>query len=178
MKYLISLLLIFSSFTLQAKAQTPVTNEQAQKYYESCATNRDERMDIKTQDVFCQCSSMGYKKHMTQEDLQYLAVGEGQEARDVMNKMVLKLYAPCMEFPVRDMVYKKCTKDAYQAGQYICSCMADKMASYISERAQAELSNILKENPNVYDPLEAITSSETYARQEKRIVLQCIQGKQ
>ena len=156
---------------------TPVTEQQSQIYYNTCNKNRDERMSKDTQDTFCQCSAFGYKNNITQEDLHNMAQGTPEEKRSVMNKMLLKLYAPCMEFPVRDMVFHRCTKDAYQAGKQICSCMAGRMASYISKRAENELEDILKSNPNVYDPLEAITSSKSYEAEEKRVVLECIQGK-
>ncbi len=175
MKYFILSTFILSLTLSGAFAQTPVTNAQAQKYYEICAKKRDERMSPKTQDRFCQCASIGYKTHITQEDLQDLGK-QDQNARRVMNKILVKLYAPCMEYPVRDMVLQKCSKDAFQAGKQICGCMASKMASYISERAQSDIESILKKDPNIHDPLEAITSSPSYEQQEKNIVLQCIKG--
>lgn len=171
---LLFMLPLFSSVTL---AQTPVSNEQAQKYYESCATNRDERMSVATQDAFCQCSARGFKKHITIEDLTTLSTETGQAARDITNKMLINLYAPCMEHPVRDLVMNKCKQDAFQAGHKICECMASKMANYMSTRAGSELDAILKKTPDVYDPLGAITSSKSYEAQEKRTILQCIQGK-
>ncbi|MGB1077268.1 MAG: hypothetical protein ACPG05_03095 [Bdellovibrionales bacterium] len=167
-------LILFPSIAL---AQTPVTDRQAKIFYETCSKDSDPRITPQTQKTFCQCASFGYKKHMMVEDLQALAKGEGMEARQVMNKMIIKMYAPCMEFPVRDMVFQKCTKDAAQAGKKICGCMADKMSSYISQRAESELAGIIAQNPNVYDPLEAITSSKSYEDEEKRIVLDCIQGR-
>ena len=176
MRYFLALVLL--AFIAQpVAAQTPVTDAQTQKFYETCSQNRDARMSVDTQNTFCKCSSIGYKNNITQEDLQDLAKGIGQDARNAMNKLVLELYAPCMEFPIRDMVFNKCTKDAFQAGKQLCSCMATKMARYVSERGKGELATILNANPNVYDPLDAITSSAAYATQEKRIVLQCIQGK-
>jgi len=176
MKSIFILLLFISLAPVTSWAQTPVSKAQAQKFYEACATNRDERMSTKTQDAFCQCSARGYYKHITQEDLTDLRTDD-QRQRNAMNKLALELYAPCMEHPIRDMVYNKCTKDAYQAGQKICRCMATKMANYTATRAQAELATILKNNPNVSDPLHAITHSKAYEAQEKRIVMQCIQGK-
>lgn len=175
MAYFITILSIFFLSTSSVSAKTPVTKDQAQRFYEACAINRDDRMSIKTQDSFCQCAARGYYKKMTQEDLADLATDD-QRQRNATNKLVLELYAPCMEHPVRDMVMNKCTKDAFQAGHQICGCMASKMSSYVSKRAQSELATILKNSPNVVDPLDAITSSKSYEAQEKRIVLQCIQG--
>ncbi len=157
------------------KKQTPVTNQQVAQFVQSCSSNRDERMSAKTQNIFCECTSFGYKDHITQEDLQRLANGTEEEKRAMINKMVIYMYSPCMEFPVRDLVFNKCTKDAYQAGKKICACMADEMSQYMAKRAQAELKGILEKNPHIYDPIEAITSSKSYEAKEKRIVLECIQ---
>ncbi len=157
--------------------ETPVTKEQAQIFYEACQQNRDERMTKETQDIFCQCSSMGYKEHMTQEDLEQLAHGKGDAPRYVLNKILIEIYPPCMEFPIRDLVFQKCIQNEFQVGEKICSCMASKMASYMSERAQGELQEILKNDPTAYDPLDSITTSESYRQKEKRVVLECIQAR-
>ena len=90
-KLTLSLLLILPLFSTVTMAQTPVSNEQAQKYYESCATNRDERMSVATQDAFCQCSARGFKEHITIEDLTTLSTETGQAARDITNKKLINL---------------------------------------------------------------------------------------
>ena len=112
---------------------------------------------------------------MSVEELRASA-NQDQSGRDATNKIIINVYAPCMEFPVRDLVFQKCQKDAFQAGQKICSCLANNMASYVRQRAAADLPAILAQNPNAFDPMNAIVTSPSYEQKEKRIALGCIQG--
>ncbi len=168
-------LLILSLGYSAALAQTAITQQAATEYYNSCLTKTDERITSQTQDIFCRCTATYMMKNMSVEEVQSMA-GQDQRARSSINKMLTTVYAPCMEFPVRDWVYQKCTNDVYQAGQKICSCMSNNMATYVRERAAADLPAILAANPSVTDPMEAIVSSPTYEQTEKRIVLGCVQG--
>ena len=171
---LLGLIVLISSYS-PAIAQTAITQKAATDYYNSCLTKTDERITSQTQDIFCRCTATYMMKNMSVEEVQYMA-GQNQNARNSINKMLTTVYAPCMEFPVRDWVFQKCTNDAYQAGQKICSCMSNNMATYVRERAAADLPAILAANPNVTDPMAAIVSSPTYEQAEKRIVLGCVQG--
>lgn len=174
---ILSLLLtsaFFSSAQKQAYAQTPFTPQMAQQYYQTCLQQKDERLTAETQDIFCKCTASQTTK-MSVEEFQAMA-RQDQSGRDATNKMILNVYAPCMEFPVRNLVFGKCQQNAYQAGAQICGCLANNMATYVRERAVKDLPQILAQNPNVYDPMEAIVSSPSYENMEKRIALGCIQG--
>ncbi len=168
-------LVILTMGTSPANAQTAISQKAATDYYQSCLTKTDERITPQTQDIFCKCTATYMQKSMSVQDVQAMAL-QNQTGRNALNKMLTNVYAPCMEFPIRDMVFQKCTKDAYQAGQKICSCLSTNMANYVKERAGAELPAILAANPNLTDPMEAIVSSPSYEQAEKRIVLGCIQG--
>ena len=158
-----------------AAAQTRITPQMAQAYAQNCTQQENPYITSSTKDIFCQCTASYMQKTMTVEDVQAMH-GNDQPARNAINKMMIQVYSPCMEFPVRDLVYKKCQEDAYQAGQKICKCLSNNMASYVSKRAKADLPGILQSNPNVTDPMEAIVNSPSYEQTEKRIALGCIQG--
>lgn len=174
MKYL-TLIIAALLFANTSYAQTVISNQDANQYYQSCLTKTDPRITKPTQDIFCQCTASFMKKNMSVEDVQAMAK-QDQTGRNALNKMLTQVYAPCMEFPVRDWVYQKCTQDAFQAGKQICSCMSDNMAKYVRERASQDLPTILANNPNLTDPMEAIVNSQSYEQAEKRIVLGCLQG--
>lgn len=158
-----------------AAAQTPITDAQAQSYQQNCIAQPNPNITPQTQQIFCACTAEQLKKTLTVEDMAATR-GNDQAARDAMNKTIVNVYAPCMEFPVRDMVFMKCQKDAYQAGQQICQCLSSNMAKYVSQRAKSDLPAILAANPNVTDPMQAIVESPDYQQMEKRIALGCIQG--
>ncbi|MAQ70594.1 MAG: hypothetical protein CL565_00205 [Alphaproteobacteria bacterium] len=161
--------------TQSAEAQTRVSPQMAQSYAQNCSQQENPYISSETKDIFCQCTASYMQKTMSVEDLQAMG-GNDQPARNAINKMMIQVYSPCMEFPVRDLVYKKCQEDAFQAGQKICKCLSNNMASYVSKRAKADLPGILQANPNVTDPMEAIVTSPSYEQTEKRIALGCIQG--
>ncbi len=169
----ISILTVITTATA-VQAQTPVTDEMTQSYYVGCLQDREERISETAQNELCRCTTTQYKNKMDVETLQDLAGNDPTKARLALNELIVKLYTPCMEGPIRSMVYQKCTQDAAQAGEQVCECLADNMAHYVSERAQGELGTILKNNPNVYDPFDAITSSASYEAHEKRVVMECI----
>ncbi len=171
---LLLFLFVFLAATIpSAKAQTSVSSEMARDYITNCNKQTDERMSKETQDIFCRCTALQMQKNISVEDMQAMSSGD----RDAANKILINVYAPCMEFPVRDLIFNKCRKDAYQAGKQICDCMATKVAAYTAEQAQEQLENILKYNPDVYDPMQEIIESNGFQKYEKRVVLECIQEK-
>lgn len=172
MKYVFALLLLM--IPASSHAATPVTGEMAAKYNQTCKVNRDMRMHEDTQNILCDCTAMKMQGAMSVEDMQAMG-GNDQNARVAINKMLTTVYAPCMEFPVRDLIYGRCKQDAYQAGKGICECLSSQMARYTAQQSQRLLGDVLRNNPNVADPMDAILSSAEFKQMEKRIVLQCIQ---
>lgn len=171
----LTLTLVALSFHAASYAQTPITDAQAQAMAQDCASKSSPYMTPQGQKLFCSCTAEQTKRNISVEDVQAIA-GNDQAARNAMNKSIVTVYAPCMEFPVRDLVFTKCQKDVYQAGQNICQCLASNMGKYVSERARSDLPAILAANPNVTDPMEAIVNSPDYQQMEKRIAFGCIRG--
>jgi len=158
----------------QANAQTALSSEQAISYQQSCVNNRDERMTFDTQKLFCECTAHHMMSSLTVEDLM-MVQGDGQAARNAINKMMMNVYAPCMEFPVRDLIFGRCMENEYQVEKGICECLANKMADYSAEKAQKYLSEILRDNPNIEDPMGPIVNHASFRQHEKRLALSCIQ---
>lgn len=156
--------------------RTPISNEMTYQYLNNCKKKSDARISKDTQDIFCRCTAFQMQKTLTVEEMKLMA-GTGETARLALNKMLLYVYAPCMEFPVRDLIYYKCRRDAYQGGEGICDCMSTKMAEYTSQEAQNQLAEILERDPDIYDPMESIIESGPFRKREKKIVLECIQEK-
>ena len=161
---------------LSAAAQTPVSDDTAARFYENCMKKPEGTMSAGTQDIFCQCTAYHTQKNLTMEDMQAMQ-DPSPAGRLALNKVLLDVYAPCMEFPVRDLIYNKCMENDFQRKEGICSCLADKMGRYTADSAQARLKDVLAQDPNIYDPMGPIVNSPDFAQREKRLALDCIQGK-
>ncbi|MCB9988965.1 MAG: hypothetical protein H6868_06480 [Rhodospirillales bacterium] len=172
-KYCLTFLFVLLT-ALPAQAQTPVSDKMADIYFSNCIAKRDERMTIDTQEIMCQCTALLYQKNMSVEELQVMAQND-QAGRNALNRMLVLVYAPCMEFPVRDLIYYRCMENKFQSQKGICGCLADKMAQYTAESAADKLSAVLRNSPNITDPMEPIVNSPEFAQMEKRLALSCIQ---
>lgn len=172
--YIATLLFLIMLCPAAGHAQTPISKNMADSYLQNCVSNQSPNMSVETQSIFCQCTVMQMQKSFYVEDMQALGAQDGR-ALAAQNKMLTHVYAPCMEFPVRDLIYNKCQSDMYQSKQGICSCLSNRMAQYVSTESQRLLTGILAQTPNLADPIAAITDTAEFKQKEKRIVLECIQ---
>lgn len=165
------------SFSSALHAQTPITDEMREAFFQDCfRLDNNQEMSTNTQKALCQCTSHHMQDNLSVEDVQTMR-GQDQAARDALNKMLLEVYAPCMEFPVRDLIYKRCMQNDIQSKKGICGCLAEKMSVYTAQTARATLGDILKTNPNITDPMDPIVNSASFERMEKQVALECIQGR-
>lgn len=157
---------------ISVNAQTAINDDMARNYYQNCIKKEDQRLTKGGQDIFCQCTAHQLKKHMYVEDMVILARQDGL-ARAALNKIMLAVYAPCMEFPVRDLLYTGCTANGQNVDPRICQCIADRMGEYTAITAQNTLRDILKANPNITDPMAPIINSTAFKNREQSVVLTC-----
>ena len=171
---LIILTLIVLMITFPVMGQTRMSDQGTETYFGNCMDLRDERMSEETQAIFCECTSLQMQQNISVEEIQAMR-GNDQRARNVINKVMLNVYAPCMEFPVRDLIYNKCRENKFQASQNICSCLSEEMGKFTATSAKASLGNVLASNPNITDPMGPILESPEFVNHEKRTALSCIQ---
>lgn len=173
MHVLLGLLIVFMA--VPTWAQTMLNAQQVQRYYDNCKRNAaaEQKLTPETQDIFCQCTARMTQQNMSMDDIK-ATTGNDQNARNAINKLMISVYAPCMEFPVRDLIHTKCQADVAQTG--ICTCLSSNMAKYTQDQAVKLLSGILVKNPNVFDPMGAILESPEFQAEQKRITLQCLTG--
>lgn len=174
--FAVAITIALTTSAASAVAGTPIGAETAQSYYQNCASQPEQNMSKETQDLFCKCTSFQMQKNMTIEDIQTMAQ-QSQAGRNALNRMILDVYAPCMEFPVRDLIFNNCRSNEFQVNAGICACLSSKMAAFTAESAQAELKQILQTTPNITDPLGPIIESPKFKQMEKRLALECIQQK-
>ena len=179
-KFLAVLVILFSLPASVAVAQpatskgTALTEAQAKQFYQNCVmTNQPgQEMKAQTKDVYCQCTAIHMRQSITMEDIK-ATMGNDQAARNAINKTLTKVHAPCMEYPVRDLIAAKCTKDV--GVTRVCNCLSDKMGGYVAREAQRLLGGILASNPNITDPMGAIMDTKEFKDNEQRLTMSCAQ---
>lgn len=166
---------------MDAAAQTPVSNETANAYYANCAAMRDERMSEQTQQAFCACTSARIIEAMTMEELTVM-YEQSQDGRNMLNKMLTEIYAPCMNFPVQDLVYDNCMKDdklnslnLKDPRMYeLCGCMSMLSGEWFADKGGSLMASILEKDPNVTDPLGPIMDSKEFQSKSYEFMTRCM----
>ena len=172
---IISLLsfLVLALAVSPVSAQTPINNQMATAYLNSCVQQPPGTMDKATLTQFCECTALHIQKNMTFEDIKAQS-GNDQAARNALNKTVTQVYAPCIQYPVRALVAKRCNETPQTANNPgLCTCAADNMAIYTQAEASKQLPLLFAQNPNITDPSTAFMSTPQFQATEKQIAEYC-----
>ena len=162
-------LISLSSFGL---AGAPISNEMADKYFSSCVdgAKKEGTMSGEGGNKYCACTAMNMQKSMTQEDVTDLS-GTGQKQRNALNKMLLDVNGPCMQYPVHDMLLKQCLVDV--KNKAICSCLSTKMGDFMADISKRMMPELLEDNPNLFDPMTPIIESPEFQQRQQQIAISC-----
>lgn len=176
MKYLFSVLAVLLLISPTAHA-TPVDRETANTYYENCSAQSDPRFSADTQKLFCACTAVKLMENYTIEDMQ-ATTRQDASARDATNKMITEVYAPCIRYPAKEYHFQTCTNDPKTKllgnPQKICACSAEKVAEHLQENAQSMLSGILRRDPKIMDPMQALYNDKSFQRVIQSKVMGCV----
>ena len=169
MKYILTFILLC---LLSAPAMaTPITDKQAQVFYNSCVTKPDPSLASRllpgSLEAFCKCNAQHLQQGMSFEDVQ----GYVKNERPAVNKYLITAYAPCMEVPVHDDVYTACQKQNVPGPQ--CQCLAQGIGKYTTSESVRLLSSVLSKYPNAFDPIAAIKQTPEFESNLDRIAKQC-----
>ena len=149
-----------------ASAQTAITNDQANHYYQACLTEpADSRMDLKARQALCACNAAHLVQNMSQED--YAAIGkDGDAGQDAFRHFILNIYTPCMSIPVGDIVYGDCMQlpnlsmMGLKAGTApVCRCTGDKTASWFTDNGRDLVAAILRDQPDTVNPFDPVMAN-------------------
>jgi hypothetical protein len=145
----------------------------AEKYFNNCVTNTQKQGTLTTQNQqrYCACTAMNMQKSMTQEDLAMLSTPQNEAARLVLNKILVDVNGPCMQYPVHDLIENKCMTDLKNVA--ICNCLSNKMAQFTAQQSQKMMPKLLADNPNLFDPLTPIMESQEFQQTQQSIALSC-----
>ena len=159
---------------------TPVDKTMANNFFASCLNRQDPRMSPDTQEAMCACNAAMIMQNMTVEEVQTMKE-QTQAGRDMLNKMLLEVYTPCINYPVHDLVEAECLRNENidKAGiampkAEICGCTAKKMSEWFAKDGGALMRTILEKQPNIYDPIEPVMNSKAFKSQSYSIMIACM----
>lgn len=169
-------------FTTVPALATEIPNEQLNNYYKSCVNmskSGDNFKSPKAQETMCACTAAQMKTGMTLEDVD--ATKQQNEAgRMATNKMIVNVYAPCIQYPAYDYYYGVCISDPRTANmsknpQSMCSCLAGKVAAHLQQNGKQVFTDILTRTPYITDPMQALTNDPQFDQFAQAQLLSCVQ---
>ncbi len=173
-------LILVSLLPLAAHAQTPISQEESTKYYMECKSRQVyQSFSRETQDAFCACTAAHMSQFLSKEDVSAMMSSNAAVARPAYNKMIIGVYAPCMEMPTYDHYNNTCLQNPetmkYGRPEAICSCMAGKIGSYMKTNGSQMLKAILERNPDITDPMAALLGDQEFTNFANAQLLSCLQ---
>lgn len=165
-----------------AHAQTRVSPEQANSYYASCRENAaatEMRFSPAAQDMFCACTAAQLTQNFTIEDMQVMTDPQNPNAREALNRMIVQVYAPCMEEPTREYHYNSCVGNPQVSRlngnpEQLCRCAADSIAAHLKQNGPRQFQEILARDPNVVDPMQALYDDPAFRSFAQSQLLGCV----
>ncbi len=173
MKVFLITVLTILSLPIFAFAQTPVSKETANTYFANCvaaaqssANAGPQSLSPQSQTMLCACTAARMTTNFSMEDMQTMTGNDPVQARTAYNKMLVNVYAPCMETPSYDYYYNTCMQNP-QTAQYgdrqsICQCLGGTMALHLRQNGAQVFGDLLQKNPNLTDPMGALTSDPAF----------------
>lgn len=176
------LFLLVTLLAHPSQAQTPITKDAANAYYKNCKAQNDPRLRPETQEALCACTAVQMIEKMSVEEVQTMASND-QSGRISLNKMLVEVYAPCMNFPVQDMIADECMNDPKvdMAGlkmnkSVLCNCMGEKTGAWMATVGRSLMAQILTQNPNITDPIGPVMEDKSFRQQAYQNMMACMSG--
>ena len=171
--------LVVLSFVVGTANATPVDRPMAEAYFQNCKSQPAQGgLSAKSQKYLCACTAAAMMNTMQVEDVQAMSQPNAA-GRAATNKMLINVYAPCMRFPAKDHYYNNCitnpqTKTLSRNPQKLCGCMSDEVANYLENRGPEVFKQILQRNPNIVDPMTALTNDKAFQSYAQSRLIGCV----
>lgn len=150
----------------------------ANQFRRNCVSKENPVLRGQDLENMCTCTAAHIVTGMTQNDVSVFQQNNlaGKEAR---KKMMLNVYAPCLEFPAKAVTRYNCLNTPELQSRVsnigaLCGCVADGVGSYIGQNGPAVMQDALTRNPNTIDPLQALVSSNDFNQRSQSILMSCI----
>ena len=174
----LTVLCVLSSTSAVRAEGTAVSKDMADNYYQNCMSKPNPILSDKTKDMLCTCTAARMMKGLTVEEMRTMTQND-EAGRLALNKMLVEVYTPCMEFPIRDLVYDNCIKNQSQMASVknlegLCGCMASETAEYVAKEGPQTIRNALKTDPFIADPMGPLMSSPEFQKASQEFTMGCL----
>ncbi len=161
-----------------ASGEAETMEDFAERYNENCMKKKDPVLKGEPLRMLCACSASKLQEAMTVAEVKAMMT-DTPEGLTQRNRMAIHVYAPCMQYPVRAMLYNNCAENKEVLGQYknagqICTCMADDMADFIQKNGPTMLAQNLANNPNDPDPLAQLMQGKAFQSRTQASFMACV----
>lgn len=164
------------------KTKTAFDKDLAEKFYQDCISRPNAILTEESKKEFCACTSTKTMEEMTVEEIQtmFKDTASGQNMR---NRMLIRVYTPCMGYPAKDLVYKSCIEDTavsknLKKPKAVCNCMAGEMADYTVKHAPDVIIKALRHNAKDLDPLALLFEDIHFNAHAEGVTTRCIYTKE
>ena len=174
------LLILFLAAPNMVTAQTLVSNGMAKAYYQNCVSRDDKRMSDSAQDLLCTCTAAKTQEKMSVEEI-FAMKKEPGPGRIEYDKMLKEVYAPCMQFPIEETLYHECTNDReikefmLRDVSKLCRCTSKRAAEYVDAEGSYIMSYLLRNTPNIVDPLNYILGDSSFRKHAYQYLYSCLE---
>lgn len=138
----------------------------AQRYLTSC--QEQEHFALKGQSLaaYCRCSAREIPEIMTLQDIHAIETG-GNEGTFQLARMMLLVYSPCLQTPLRSEIYGRCmssveNKYTMSNQRAHCVCRADGISEDMANDAPKTIEYALQQGFDDENPLDILIDQKTY----------------
>lgn len=154
--------------------------EFANDYFKNCVKSKHPILTPPDMELLCGCTAAQFANGtITPAQIRKMKDDTPAGLKE-RNRMMLLVYAPCIEHPSRALILNQCLKST--RNQYTmknqsatCRCLADGVSKDLQKNAPDIMADAVQNNPNVLDPLQVLLESKTFQNRQRYHSLTCIQ---
>lgn len=171
---------LFGETPQEPEAPAPITTieEYANQYFAKCMEQDHPILKGESHELLCACTSANIPGNMNLDQVREMQkdTAAGLEQR---NRMMLFVYAPCIEYPTRALIMDQCVNNPQIKASMknyfkVCSCLAEGMGKVLQEAAPSAIQQAIERNVKDYDPLRALLDSTFYNEKSQYYLQTCL----
>ena len=179
----ILLLVPFTAYAGSGSAPyTPVSKEMANKYFANCVQSSaatEQRFSPDAQQMFCACTAARLNQFYSVEDMTLMNDTANPDSRLALNRMIINIYAPCMEVPMKEYHYAQCISNPQTAQlssnpQAMCQCAAEQLGIQMKVYGSQLFEQLLARSPLNEDPMTAIYNDPSFQTMAQKKAIECL----
>ena len=153
-------------------------NDFANQYYKNCTSQQHPVLKDENLELLCGCTSAQIPQQMTVEGMKALNE-DSNEGKLQRGRMLLMVYAPCIQYPTYALVYNQCVQNpqiqtAIANYKKVCDCLGNGMGAFMKKRAPQHIEGALRRDIDNIDPLRDLLDSYAFEETSQYHMKRCI----